>query len=177
MSTEGKKYLELILLDDSNYESWCISILNNIEAFNPYLLSIVNSSICPPNITWANLSKDERKCLKLNAQAICLLTQSLSPNVEALILKEHGVPMDAHLLWKYIKEKFSETTVVQDSREADCMTKSVRPVIKTGQTGMAKSAGSRLQRKKRHRSNQNSTSQASSLPSTSHGKCLMAKGN
>jgi hypothetical protein len=49
-------------------------------------------------------------------------------------------------------------------------------VVKTGQTGMAKSAGSRLQQKKRHRSNQNSTSQTSPLPSTSHGKCLMAKG-
>jgi hypothetical protein len=41
---------------------------------------------------------------------------------------------------------------------------------------MAKSAGSRLQRKKRHRSNQNLTSQTNPLPSTSHGKCLMAKG-
>jgi hypothetical protein len=41
---------------------------------------------------------------------------------------------------------------------------------------MAKSAGSRLQRKKCYRSNQNSTSQNSSLPSTSHGNCLMAKG-
>jgi hypothetical protein len=176
MSLEGEKCLELILLDGSNYESWCISILNNIEAFNPYLLSIVDSSICPPNITWANLSEEERKCLKLNAQAICLLTQSLSPNVEALILKEHGIPMDAHLLWKYIKEKFSETTTVQDSREADCLTKLIRLVLKTGQTGMAKSAGPRLQRKKCHQSNQYSTSQNSSLPSTSHGKCLMAKG-
>jgi hypothetical protein len=128
MSSEGEKCLELILLDGSNYESWCISILNNVEAFNPYLLSIVDSSICPPNITWANLCEEERKCLKLNAQAICLLTQSLSPNVEALILKEHGIPMDAHLLWKYIKEKFSETIAVQDSREADCLTKPVRPV-------------------------------------------------
>jgi hypothetical protein len=41
---------------------------------------------------------------------------------------------------------------------------------------MAKSASSRLQRKKRHQLNQNSTSQTSFLPSTSHGKCLMAKG-
>jgi hypothetical protein len=98
MSTEGEKCLELVLFDDSNYESWCIYILNNIEDFNPYLLSNVDSSICPPNITWTNLYEKERKCLKLNAQAICLLTQSLSPNVEALILKEHGVPMDAHLL-------------------------------------------------------------------------------
>jgi hypothetical protein len=173
MSTEGEKCLELVLFDDSNYESWCISILNNIEDFNPYLLSIVDSSICPPNITWTNLYEKERKCLKLNAQAICLLTQSLSPNVEALILKEHGVPMDAHLLWKYIKEKFLETTAVQDSREANCLAKSVRPVVKNGQ---AKSAGSRLQRRKCHRSNQNSASQTSSLPSRSHGKWLMAKG-
>jgi hypothetical protein len=132
------------LLNDSNYESWCISILNNIESFNPYLLSIVDSSICPSNITWANLSEEERKCLKLNAQAICLLTQSLNPNIEALILKEHGVLMDAHLLWKYIKEEFSETTAIQDSREADCLTKPVKPIVKIGQTGMAKSASSRL---------------------------------
>jgi hypothetical protein len=128
MTTEGEKYFELVLPNDSNYESWCIFILNNIEAFNPYLLSIVDSSICPPNVTWANLSEEERKCLKLNTQAICLLTQSLSPNVEALILKEHGAPIDAHLLCKYIKEKFSETTTVQDSREVDYLTKPVRPV-------------------------------------------------
>jgi hypothetical protein len=176
MLSKGEKCLELVLLYGSNYESWCISILNNIEAFNPYLLSTIDSSICPPNITWPNLSEEKRKCLKLNAQVICLLTQSLSPNVEALILKEHGIPMDAHLLWKYIKEKFSKTTAVQDSREADCLTKPVRPVFIIGRTCMAKSAGSRLQQKKHHRSNQNPPSQNNSLPSTSHGKCLMAKG-
>jgi hypothetical protein len=100
MSTEGEKCLELVLFDGSNYDSWCISILHNFEAFNLYLLSNVDSSICLLNITWANLSEEERKCLKLNAQAICLLTHSLSPNVEALIIKEHAFPMDAHLLWK-----------------------------------------------------------------------------
>jgi hypothetical protein len=98
MSTEGEKCLELVLLDGSNYESWYIFILHNIESFNPDLLRIVDTSICPPNITWANLSEKERKCLKENARAICLLIQSLSPNVEALISKEHGFPMDAHLL-------------------------------------------------------------------------------
>jgi hypothetical protein len=164
------------LLDGSNYKSWCISILHNIDAFNPHLLSIVDSNICPSNVTWANLSEKERKCLTLNAQAIYLLTQSLSPNVEALISMEHGFSMDAYLLWKYIKEKFSETTAVQNSREADCLTKPVRPVVQTNQTGMAKSAGSRLQRKKRHRSNQNPFSQTISLPSASHGECLIAKG-
>jgi hypothetical protein len=98
MSSDGIKCLELVFLDGSNYESWCNSILHNIEGFNPYLLNIVDASICPPNINWANLSDEEGKCLKLNAQAIYLLTQSLSPNVEAIIVKEHEFPLDAHLL-------------------------------------------------------------------------------
>jgi hypothetical protein len=108
--------------------------------------------------------------LKLNTQAICLLTQSLSPNVEALIIKEHGFPMDAHLLWIYIKDVFSDTTTAQDSRGADCLIKPVRPVGKNGQIGLTKSAGSILQKRKRHRSNQNSTSQTGPLPYVSHGK-------
>jgi hypothetical protein len=40
---------------------------------------------------------------------------------------------------------------------------------------MAKTTGSSLKTWKRHRSNKESASQASSLPSASHGKCLMAK--
>jgi hypothetical protein len=158
------------LLDGSNYESWCNSISHYIEAFNPYLLNIVDASICLPNINWANLSKEEGNSLKLNAQAICLLTQSLSPNVEAIIIKEYGFPMDAHLLWIYIKDMFSDTIVAQDSRCASCLIKPVRPVGKIGHTGLAKLAGSRLQRRKHHRSNLNSTSQTSPLPSARHGK-------
>jgi hypothetical protein len=46
----------------------------------------------------------------------------------------------------------------------------------TSQTSLAKSAGSRLQKRKQHRSNQNSTFQTSPLSSASHEKCLMAKG-
>jgi hypothetical protein len=175
MSSEGEICLELILHDGSNYEYWCISILHNIDAFNPYLLSIVDSSICSLNINWANLLEEERKCLKLNAQAICLLTQSLSPNIEALIIKEHEFPVDAHLLWKYIKYMFSKTTTAQDSRGAASLAKLVKPVEQTGQTGLDKSAGSRLQRRKHHRSNKESTTQTSSLPYENHGKCLMAK--
>jgi hypothetical protein len=91
MSSKDEKCPELVFLDGSNYESWCMTILHDIEVFNPYLLSIVNSSICPPNINWANISKEERKCLELTAQALCLLTQSLSPSVEASMLKEHGL--------------------------------------------------------------------------------------
>jgi hypothetical protein len=146
------------LLDGSNYDSSRIFILHNFEAFNSYLLSIVDSTICPQNITRANLFVEERKCLKLNSQTICLLTHSLSPNVKALIIKEHGFLMDVHLLWKYVKEGFADTITIQDSGEADCLIEPVRLVGQTGQTGMAKSAAPKLQKIKRYRSNQNSTS-------------------
>jgi hypothetical protein len=53
--------------------------------------------------------------------------------------------------------------------------KSVRPVAQTIQTSLAKTSGLRLQRRKHHRSNEESTSQTSSPPSAIHGKCLMAK--
>jgi hypothetical protein len=50
MSLEGEKSQELLLLDGSNYKSCCNSIIDIIKAFNPSLLSIVDGSICPPNI-------------------------------------------------------------------------------------------------------------------------------
>jgi hypothetical protein len=130
MSSNGEKCLELVLLDGSNYESWCNSILYYIETFNPYLLNIVDASICPLNINWANLSEEEEKYLKLNAQSICLLTQSLSPNVEAIIIKEHGFPVDAHLSWIYIKDMFLDTTAAQDSKSDGCLIKPIRLVGK-----------------------------------------------
>jgi hypothetical protein len=50
-------------------------------------------------------------------------------------------------LWMYIKDIFSETTAAQDSRGVGCLIKPIRLVGKTGQTGLAKSSGSRLQKK------------------------------
>jgi hypothetical protein len=47
--SEGEKSQELLLLDGSNYMSWCNSILDTLKAFDPLLLSIVNASICPLN--------------------------------------------------------------------------------------------------------------------------------
>jgi hypothetical protein len=67
MLLEGEKCQELLLLDGSNYESWCISILHNFKALNPSLLSIVDASICPLNINWDDFSEEEGKCLLLNA--------------------------------------------------------------------------------------------------------------
>jgi hypothetical protein len=70
---------------------------------------------------------------------------------------------------------FSLTRATQDSRGTNCLTKPVRSVGQTGQTNLAKTAISKLQRRKCHRSNEEPTSQTSSLLSGSHGKCLMAK--
>jgi hypothetical protein len=65
--TRSEKCIELLLLDGSNYESWFIFILHNIKDFNPSLLSIIDASICPPNINWDDFFEEEGKCLKLNA--------------------------------------------------------------------------------------------------------------
>jgi hypothetical protein len=54
MLSEGEKSLELLLLDGSNYMSWCKSTLDTLEAFDPLLLSIVDASICPSNFDWDN---------------------------------------------------------------------------------------------------------------------------
>jgi hypothetical protein len=87
ISTEGKKCLELVMLDGSNYESWCISILHNIEAFNPYLLSFVDSNICHPNVTWANLSEKERKMLKTKCSSYLSTNSILESKCRSLNLK------------------------------------------------------------------------------------------
>jgi hypothetical protein len=71
---------------------------------------------------------------------------------------------------------FSDITAAQDSRGVVCLIKPVRPVGKIDQTDLSKSTGSKLLKRKRHRSNQNLTSQTSPLPYVSHEKCLMAKG-
>jgi hypothetical protein len=175
MSSKGEKSQKLLLLDGSNYKSWCNSSLHTLKTFNPSLLSIVDAIICPSNINWDDFSEEKGKCLQLNAQAINLLTKVLNPNVEDLILKEYEFPEDAHLMWKAIKEKFSKTIIAQDSNDADCLTKPIKPVKHTGQTGLATTTTSKLQKSKRHRSIEDSTSQTSSLFSKSQGKYIMAK--
>jgi hypothetical protein len=131
------------------------------------LLSIIDASICPRNINWDDFSEEERKCLKLNAQAICLLTQSES-KYRSLNLKEIWVSYGCTLAVEVYQRKVfrdHSSTRLKRSRLSD----------QTGQTGLAKTASSRLQRRKHHRSNEESTFQTSSLPSAIHGKCHMAK--
>jgi hypothetical protein len=100
----------------------------------------------------------------------------LSSSVEDMIIKEYGFLEEAHLLWNVVKEKFSEITAARDSVDGDCLTKLVRPIGQTSQTGQVKITTSKLQKNKSHRSNEESSSQTSSLSYKSRGKCLMAKG-
>jgi hypothetical protein len=172
MSSKGEKSQELLLLDGSNYMSWCSSILDTLKACDPLLLSIVDARICPLNFYWDDFLEEEDKCMQRNAQATYLLTKALSSSVEDMIIKEYGFLEDAHLMWNAIKEKFSKTTTARDSVDGDCLTKPVRPV---GQTGHVMTATSKLQKSKSHRPNEESASQTSSLSYKSHGKCLTAK--
>ncbi|KAJ1256704.1 hypothetical protein BS78_K330600 [Paspalum vaginatum] len=57
---------------------------------------IVDVSISPLNHVWGNLSKEEEKCIHLNAQAYVVLVSALSKG-------------DAHLLWTKLKEKFDKS--------------------------------------------------------------------
>jgi hypothetical protein len=101
-----KNLKELLLLDSSNYKSWCISTLDTLEAFDPLLLSIVDASICPLSFDWDNFSEEEGKCMQQNAQATYVLSKALSSSVEDMIIKEYGFLEDALLLWNAIKEIF-----------------------------------------------------------------------
>jgi hypothetical protein len=53
--------------------------------------------------------------LETKCSSYLLTNAFLNPNVEALIIKEHGFPMNAHFLWKYIKGKFLDNTRLKRS--------------------------------------------------------------
>jgi hypothetical protein len=89
MSLEGEKSQELLLLNGSNYMSWCNSFLDALKVIDPILLSITDASICPPSFNWVDFSDEEGKCMQYNAQAIGLLTKALSSNLEDSICKEY----------------------------------------------------------------------------------------
>jgi hypothetical protein len=112
----------------------------------------------------------ETKCSSYSSTNLIFESKCRNINLKGIWVTNGCTPaMEVH------QRKVSESTAVQDSREANCLTKSIRPIGQTGQTGLAKTASSRLQRRKHHQSNEESTSQTSSLPSEKHGKCLMAK--
>jgi hypothetical protein len=162
MLSEGEKSQELLLLDRSNYMSWCNSTLDTLDVFDLLLLSIFDVSICPLNFDWDDFSKEEGKCMQRNAQATYFLTKALSSSVEDMIIKKYGFLEDAQLLWNSINEILLKATVAQDSSDVDYLIKPIRRVEHIGQIGQAKIAVSKLQKSKSHRLNEELTSQTSS---------------
>jgi hypothetical protein len=81
MSTSEEVYLELLLLDGSNYASWSASVLDVFRTMGSQIERIVDVSISPPSDDLDYLSRKEVKCLQYNAQATNVLFRALSEDV------------------------------------------------------------------------------------------------
>ena len=112
MSMGGEVLLELLLLDGSNYAYWSVSVLSVLRTMGPQIEWIVDVSISPPNVDWSNLTKEEEKCLQLNAQATNILIHALSKDVLDFIMNDEDdddIPKDAHLIWTTLKERYAKS--------------------------------------------------------------------
>jgi hypothetical protein len=110
MSTSEEVSLELLLLDGSNYASWSASVLNVFKDMGPQIEQIVDVSTSPPSDDLVYLSREEVKCLQLNAQATNVLFSALSEDVLDVITFGDGEPLDdAHIIWTTLKEKYDKS--------------------------------------------------------------------
>ena len=154
MSTKGETHSDFSLFDGSNYDSWCICILDILKAIDPILLRIVDVSIYPPNFDRENYTEEEGKCLQQNAQATNVLLSVMSAEIQDCIFKEYGFLKDAHLLWMALKENYykpqdDDTNMFGTQKKSEngqssiCRAdeaKSVKPVSETGLTGFVRKA-------------------------------------
>ncbi|KAJ1279100.1 hypothetical protein BS78_04G129800 [Paspalum vaginatum] len=108
MSMRCEVTIEPLLPDGSNYASWPTCVLDMFRTMGPQIEWVVDVSISPLNYVWGNLSKEEEKCLHLNAQACVVLVSALSKGIYRFIVDEYGYLEDAHLLWTKLKEKFDK---------------------------------------------------------------------
>jgi hypothetical protein len=78
----------------------------------PQIERIVDVSISPPSVDWSNLTKEEEKCLQLNAQATNVLIRALSKDVFDSIMDDEDdddILEDAHLIWTILKERYDKS--------------------------------------------------------------------
>jgi hypothetical protein len=79
----------------------------------PQIERIIDVSISPPNVDWSNLTKEEEKCLQLNAQATNVLIHTLSKDVLDSIMDDDydddDILEDAHLIWTILKERYDKS--------------------------------------------------------------------
>ncbi|XP_066392259.1 uncharacterized protein [Miscanthus floridulus] len=110
MSTSEEVSLELLLLDGSNYTSWSASVLDVFRTMGPQIEQIVDVSILPPHDDLIYLSREEVKCLQLNAQAANILFSALSEDVLDAVIIGDGEPLgDAHIIWTTLKEMYGNS--------------------------------------------------------------------
>ncbi|XP_066396305.1 uncharacterized protein [Miscanthus floridulus] len=110
MSTSEEVSLELLLLDSSNYTSWSASVLDVFRTMGPQIEQIVDVSISPPHDDLIYLSREEVKCLQLNAQAANVLFSALSEDVLDAVIFGDGKPLgDAHIIWTTLKEMYGNS--------------------------------------------------------------------
>ena len=134
MSMGGEVLLELLLLDGSNYAYWSVSVLSVLRTMGPQIEWIVDVSISPPNVDWSNLTKEEEKCLQLNAQATNILIHALSKDVLDFIMNDEDdddIPKDAHLIWKMLEELYGLPKCVDQERTEE---KSLKECPKSSST-------------------------------------------
>ena len=186
----------LLLVDSSNYVSWCTYIMQVLRNIDPSLLSIVDASIYPSNFDWKDYTVEEGKCMQHNAQAANAFLSAMSTEAHDLIFKRHGFHQDAHLLWKAIELEFSIPKSVdsiptnlsnededdkrimdqigdQNESGTDLPEKAVRPVSETGLTGFVCAAAPQKKKSRRRRI----CPPFNGVSSKTHQKCLMAKKN
>jgi hypothetical protein len=76
----------------------------------PQIEQIVDVSISPPSDDLVYLSREEVKCLQLNAQATNVLFSALSEDVLDAVTFGDGEPLDdAHIIWTTLKEKYDKS--------------------------------------------------------------------
>ncbi len=104
MSTRGENFLELLMLNGSNYMSWSTRILYVFRAMGPQIEQVIVVSISPPSDQMLSFEEEE-KCIHLNAQATNVLFSALSEDVFESIMPLE----DAHLIWNTLKERYDKS--------------------------------------------------------------------
>ena len=85
-------------------------MLNVFRDLGPQIEQIVDVNISPPSDDLVYLSREEVKCLQLNAQATNVLFSALSEDVFYTIIFGDGEPLeDAHLIWTTLKYRYDKS--------------------------------------------------------------------
>jgi hypothetical protein len=110
MSTTSELPFEPLVVDGSNYSSWCSNVLIALKVLGPTTEHIMVASILLKDGTCVSPTELEKK--RLNAVITNILRSCVCKELNYLILKRKRIGEDAHLIWKILFElvhtKFDE---------------------------------------------------------------------